>query len=328
MFKKYNSITNSYDGEFINKVKELNYDGPWFVSEKIHGANCQIAVTKDGIEIGGRNEVTDDKLWKEVLTKYESKAKALFYSTNADRVILFGEFFGGVYPHPDVPRDKNARKVQKGVWYSPSNHVMFFDLYIEPKTEPGYYACVNSFRFITDYFGIPRVDFKRVSTLEEALNYPNDELSTIYQEFDLPAIEGNIREGIVIRPDRDLWIGQSRVIIKNKNDRFKEVWREKRPIIDQKELSEKQLLVLEDILRYITENRAINVLSHYSEKPSMALLGSFIKDTNADVIEDFEKHNNVFNSMEKAEIKGITRRVNKKVSEICKKVLIEQMRGI
>lgn len=37
--------------------------------------------------------------------------------------------------------------------------------------------------------------------------------------------------------------------------------------------------------------------------------------------------NNIFNSMEKGEIKEITRRINKKVSEVCKKVLIDQLKG-
>ena len=74
----YNSDSGKEDEEFVNKVKALNYDGPWYVSEKIHGANCQIAVTKDGVEIGGRNEVTDNELWHKVVSQYSSKAIALF----------------------------------------------------------------------------------------------------------------------------------------------------------------------------------------------------------------------------------------------------------
>ena len=326
-FKKYNSITNSYMGDFIEKVRALDYKGPWHISEKIHGANCQIAVSEEGIEIGGRNEVTNDKLWKEVLLKYEGKAKALFHSTNADRIILFGEFFGGAYPHPDVPRDKKARKVQKGVWYTPHNEVIFFDLYIEPRNDNPYYVHINSFRYLMDFFELPRVSYTRVSTLDEALAYPNDEPSEIYERYDLPQIEGNIREGIVIKPEQDLWIGHDRVIIKNKNDRFKEVWKEKRPIIDQKELTEKQTEAIEDMLRYVTENRALNVLSHLDISQGMKVLGPLIKEMNEDVIKDFEANNNIFNSMEKAEIKEVTKRINKKTSEICKKVLIEQLKG-
>lgn len=322
-FKRYNSITNLYDEEFINKVKALNYNEPWYVSEKIHGANCQIAVTEDGVEIGGRNEVTDNELWHKVISQYANKAKALFHSTFAERIILFGEFFGGAYPHQDVPRDKNAKKVQKGVWYSPHNHVMFFDLFIEPTYEPAYYVSVPPLRYLLNYFGIPVVSFKRFLSLDEALAYPNDEVSEIYKNFDLPEIEGNIREGVVIRPEKDLWIGQSRVIIKNKNDKFKEAWKERRPVVDPRELTEKQIEAIEDMLRYVTENRIINILSHYGADLSVKLLGQLIRDTNKEVQEEFEKYNNIFNSMEKAEIKEVTRRVNKTVSELCKKVLME-----
>ena len=325
-FKRYNSITNSYDDEFIAKVKELSYDGPWYISEKIHGANCQLSVTEDGVEIGGRNQITDNELMRQELLKYAEKASALFNSITVRRIILFGEFFGGQYPHKDVPRDKEAKKVQKGVWYSPHNHVLFFDLFIEPLTGKPYYANLSNFRYLLGYFDIPRVGFKRLKTFEEALNYPNDELSEIYKLYDLPEIENNIREGVVIRPETDLWIGDTRVIIKNKNERFKEVWKERRPVVDQKELTEKQIDVLGDMLRYVTECRAVSILSHYGTSLSMKVLGPFIKDMNTEVIQEFEKYNNVFNSMEKTEIKEITRRVNKKVSEICKKVLTEQLK--
>lgn len=326
-FKRYNSITNSYDEEFIQKVQSLEYTGAWFVSEKIHGANCQLCVDQECFKIGGRNDFTDDNLWEEVLFPYEEAVTNLCNYIGAKRIILYGELFGGSYPHPNVPRDKAARKIQKGVWYSPSNHVLFYDLFIVPFEGNGYYAPVVTFEVLMDRFNLPRVDFKKVKSLKEALRYPNDGPSQVYRRYDLPEIEGNIMEGIVIKPSTTLWLGQTRVIIKSKNDRFKEVWRERKPIVDQKELTEKQIEVLEDMLRFVTENRAVSILSHYGSSKSMKVLGPLIKDMNTEVIQEFEKQNNVFNSMEKGEIKEITRRVNKKVSEICKKVLNEQIKG-
>lgn len=326
-FKRYNSITNSYDEEFIQKVQSLKYTGAWFVSEKIHGANCQLCVDQECFKIGGRNDFTDDDLWEKVLFPYEEAMTNLCNYIKAKRIILYGELFGGSYPHPNVPRDKAARKIQKGVWYSPSNHVLFYDLFIVPFEGNGYYAPVVTFEVLMDRFNLPRVNFKKVKSLKEALKYPNDGPSKVYRRYDLPEIEGNIMEGIVIKPSTTLWLGQTRVIIKSKNDRFKEVWRERKPIVDQKELTEKQIEVLEDMLRFVTENRAVSILSHYGSSKSMKVLGPLIKDMNTEVIQEFEKQNNVFNSMEKGEIKEITRRVNKKVSEICKKVLNEQIKG-
>ena len=326
-FKKYNSIKNSYENEFINKIKNIGYKGPWYVSEKIHGANCQIAITNEGIKIGGRNEVVDDPLWKKVILEYEEEAKALFNSIDAKRIILFGEFFGGSYPHPDVPRDKNARKIQKGVWYSPSNHVIFFDLYVEPITGIAYYVNVKSLIYLFSSFEIPLIDFKKLETLEDALDYPNDEISYVYKRYNLPEIKGNIREGVVIRPEENLWIGQARAIIKNKNDKFKEVQKERKPSIDQKELNEKQVIVLEGMLRYTTENKVLNILSHYGPNVSISSLGQLIQDTNKEIQEEFERNNNILNSMEKSEIKEVTRRVNKEVSRLCKKVIINYMNG-
>ena len=79
------------------------------------------------------------------------------------------------------------------------------------------------------------------------------------------------------------------------------------------------------MLRYVTENRVINILSHYGTESNLNLLGRLIQDTNKEVQEEFERHNNIFNSMEKAEIKEITRRINKEVSKLCKKVIMNQM---
>lgn len=326
-FKRYNSITNSYEGEFIQKIKNLCYKGPWFVSEKIHGANCQLCVDQEQFKIGGRNDFTDDSLWERVLLPYEEAVTNLCSYIKAKQIILYGEFFGGSYPHPNVPRDKTARKIQKGVWYSPHNHVLFYDLYIIPFEGNGYYVPVTTFEVLMDRFNLPRVNFKKFKSLEDALEYPNDGPSQVYTRYDLPEIENNIMEGVVIKPSSTLWLGQTRVIIKNKNERFKEVWRKRKPITDQKELTEKQVDALEDMLRFVTENRAVSILSHYGTSLSMKILGSFIKDMNAEVIQEFEKQNNIFNSMEKGEVKEITRRINKKVSEICKKVLMDQLKG-
>jgi len=49
-FKKYNSIENTYNKEFMEKIKLEGYDSLLYVvQEKVHGANC--CFVTDGKEV-------------------------------------------------------------------------------------------------------------------------------------------------------------------------------------------------------------------------------------------------------------------------------------
>ena len=325
-FIKYSSITNSYDSIFIEKVKtackENGFEGPWYISEKIHGANCQMTYDEDGFHVGCRNSFDVTSNWIDLLKKYEPALKAL-YKLNDGQVTFYGEFFGGSYPHKEVPRNPNAKRVQKGVYYTPNNEVLFYDVLLSGKG----FVDVESFIKLADLWKIPRVKFIKVSSLEEALNYPNDEPSEIYKRYNLPEIEGNIREGVVIKPATNFYAGQSRVIIKNKNDNFKEVSRKAKPVHTEEELAESTKEAVEKILCYVTEERIINCLSHFGAAPDMTCLGNLIKEANQDVLKDFENENNDFNNLDKVEIKKVTKRMSNAVAALCKQTLIKKMKG-
>ena len=59
----------------------------------------------------------------------------------------------------------------------------------------------------------------------------------------------------------------------------------------------------------------------------MTCLGDLIKETNQDVLKDFENENNDFNSLDKVEIKKVTKRMNNAVATLCKQTLIKKMKG-
>ena len=324
-FAKYSSITNSYDGVFIDKVRtecaKAGFKGPWYISEKIHGANCQVSYDEEGFNIGCRNSYECPSSWLNILLPYKYTMKLIYEEVGP--IAFFGEFFGGTYPHPDVARDPNAKRVQKGIFYTPNNEVLFYDLLFKGKG----FASVKEFIEIADRYCIPRVDFVEVPTLDEALAYPNNNPSKVYTKYDLPEIENNIMEGVVIKPAVNMYAGQSRMIIKNKNERFKEVAKCPKVVLPPEELDEKTKVALEKALAYITEERVINCLSHFGSEPDMTVLGNLIKETNQDVINSFENDNNDFGSMEKIEIKKVTKRVNTTVAKLCKEVLIKKMSG-
>ena len=54
--------------------------------------------------------------------------KELNQNGEKESVVLFGELFGGMYPHPDVEKDNRVHRVQSGVFYSPHIEFYAFDI--------------------------------------------------------------------------------------------------------------------------------------------------------------------------------------------------------
>ena len=340
-FKKYNSITNSYEDEFIVKVKMKNLDEyKWCITEKIHGSNTCICYDSinDTISYGKRTAFLEEgeKCYnvQECFNDINDKIKKLhsIYKESKgvapDSIIIFGEVCGGSYPHPDVPRDNKATKVQKGVFYSSTNKWVAFDIAVkEPNSEHYTYLPSSEFFKVCEELEIPTVPLLAiVDTFDEALKYPNDGQSVLHKQFGLPALPDNIMEGVVIKPyNIDAFIGQSRVVIKNKNDKFKEKSHEKRINI-QKELPEDIAKVSAELETYVTENRVNNILSHYGEmskSEKIRNLGMFIAETNKDIIAEAEREG-VFNILHnrKGDIKMATKSLNAKVANLVKSIIL------
>lgn len=165
-----------------------------------------------------------------------------------------------------------------------------------------------------------------VKSLNDALEYPNDEPSQIYTRYNLPMLEDNIREGVVIKPYTcDKFINNSRVVLKNKNERFAEVSRTKKkqePSV--RNLPENLQTIVNEMTSYINENRLNNIISHLGEV-SPKDMGMIIGLLNKDVIEDFNKDTGVLNTLEKADVKVVTRAINGVVSKFIKDNLLPRL---
>ena len=337
-FKKYNSIENHYQENFINKIKEANsgLSVQWFVTEKIHGCNAQISYDGKEVKYGKRTSyVENEKFYniKEVLGQYKDKL-IMYYNQLAilglelDKVIFFGELFGGSYPHPDVPRNTKCSQVQKGVYYTPNHEFKLFDICITFKD--GEYRYLSGYDFINTCktFGLPHVPVLDANiSLEKALSYPNNGESRVYSEYGLPQIQDNIMEGIVIRAwYSDLWISpEHRAIIKSKNDRFKEVsHQKKRETPKSQELPENIQMIIDKLEAYITPQRVNNIISHFGEV-TVKDLGNILKEMNIDVLNEFEKENNDFNELEKSELNVVRKILNAKVAQVVKPIFFERV---
>ncbi|MCX4029839.1 hypothetical protein H0A36_15850 [Endozoicomonas sp. SM1973] len=125
--RKYSSIENSYQDEFINKIIAHKLGvSEYFVQEKVHGAN--LSFWTDGVSIKSAKRIgfieEDENFYSntnlDVKNKYESLVYKIFKAVfsihqNIKTIAIFGKLFGGGYPHPDVVKDKKAVTIQ--IWW-------------------------------------------------------------------------------------------------------------------------------------------------------------------------------------------------------------------
>lgn len=323
-FRKYNTIDNSYQEDFIRDIIEQGLgDGAYVVQEKVHGANMSFFTNGQQILVAKRTEwIAEDEEfynWKAVLENHRERILLLYKDVrtlyDVSTITVYGELFGGGYPHPEVPKDERAKLVQRGIYYAPSNDFYGFDILVDGKnfldTETA-----NSL-FVKNGFIHARTLF--TGSLSACLAQSNTFKTTIPKEYQLAELDGNICEGIVIRPvEPRFFRSGSRVLIKNKNEQ----WAENNRYIDQEilskllhegeELSEEASFLCEELYRLITINRLANVVSKIGEVNPKKDMGKVLGLYNKDVLTDFLKtHQDAYNALEKHESKAVTKFLNK-----------------
>lgn len=339
-FKKYSSIENSYRLEMRNKIIEYGFNRyDWVVQEKINGANYSFWMNSEGYKPAKRTSfltVEDDfnnhefvmDLYNDRLTMLylviESMMDDLQKSSNIKmdgelEAVLYGEIFGGEYPHKDVEKDPKAKRVQKGVFYCPHNDFYAYDLKIN-----GWFINYDVFSEIMTNCGFLFAEALYRGDYDTCLAYPNEFQTTIPDKFDLPELEDNICEGVVLKPVHNMFFPNGkRVILKNKNDKFSEKQKERKHISEKEpvdiSMNEEQTELYNNICSYITENKLRNVLSHIgdvNDKMFGKVAGLFMKDVIDDASKDFTED---IALMSKSDFKVVQKNVNIKVQEMVKK---------
>lgn len=337
-FIKYPDIENSYRQEFVDKIKEMGYGNiEYVVTEKIHGANSQIAYDVNtgeffyGKRSGFLEEGEQFYNLRAAIKRYEryivDMAQQLKHDLGRigqrmESMTIFGEICGGSYPHPDVVKDNHASKVQKGVFYSPRNVWLAFDIaYTIADVERPFFLSYSKFNLYCMMYDIPTVpEITRAASLDEALTIANDQESHVYKFYDLPKLDNNIMEGVVIRPyNIDTWFGMSRLVLKNKNEHFKEKAAAKEDI--PKEIPEQVKAACEELSQYINVNRVHNVISHIGEVTPKDI-GRIIKEMSQDVLADYRKEHDTLDKLEKQDEKMVTKFLGNEVAKVVRDVVI------
>ncbi len=337
-FKKYSSIENHFNREFMEKVvAELPQDLEYVVQEKVHGANTSFLCDGNEVRFAKRTSMLEDEEkfyeYPELLDVYKDKVFKLFARIRdthpeVTSLSLFGEMFGGLYPHNDVKANRSLSHIQKGVCYTPEHEFYGFDIYLSDGVN-GWYLPVDEVNelFESEGFFYAKTLFR--GTLAECLKFPNAFPSKISEWLGLPPINDNICEGIVIRPVSPMYLRNgSRVLIKSKNERFaekKNVKRRNKLFAEPIPYSEQLKDLVVEVEAYVTENRLNNVVSHIGEvhvpKDFGKIMGLFSKD----VLEDFLKeHGGDYAGLEKSEQKLLNKELNKLATDLVKKVYMNQ----
>ncbi len=251
----------------------------WVVTEKIHGANFSFILEGDVLKYAKRKDFlrwTDDFFgFQLVAERLDTAVMQLFERIRRDHpfytATIYGELYGGHYPHPEVAADARVQAIQTGIHYSPTIEYCAFDIAIARGAD-GSNRCYLDYAQAQVYFeecGFPFAQPLLVGKLNRALFFDPRFDSLIPGSLGLPAITPNLVEGIVLKPNRNIVVqtskGEMRPILKIKNKEFaEEQFHESQAwsyLHTGASASERFLFLVPELRRYITSQRLQSTFS-------------------------------------------------------------------
>lgn len=259
----------------------------WVVTEKIHGANFGLVTDGSEVRFAKRKEFLHPEEdffdYQSLKSQLAYQAKEIFKILQAEqnqllKVFVYGELFGGEYPHPDVPAVPHVQAVQTGIYYSSKIEYCAFDIAVEVKGNPltRVYLDYDKARSLFQQVGMMSAEPLFMGRYEDVLAYSPEFDSTISTLLHLPKLPfRNPAEGIVIKPIKVIYIethkGKVRPILKIKIPEFAEDSRfhQATKWTSQKTLPLQSLTpglsieeeLSQEMLALVTETRLSNVIS-------------------------------------------------------------------
>ncbi len=222
----------------------------WIVTEKIHGANfCFVTDGQEVLPAKRKAFLAEDEDFfghRALMARHAGGVREVFArlkerDPQAAFVFVYGELFGGAYPHPDVPPVPGVEPVQTGCWYSPRIEFCAFDVGVLREGEKErVYLEQGEAASLCEAAGIPFARPLFRGGYEEAFAYPLPFETTFPARLGLPSLgPSNKAEGVVLKPARAIVVprrpGVIRPVVKRKiaefseDERFHEAekWRER-----------------------------------------------------------------------------------------------------
>jgi len=325
-FKKYDSIENSYREKEIERIYQHGFgdkDIEWVVTEKVHGSNFGFICGGNIVQAFKRTSILSNEELEKffdadiMYEKYKDKVLKLTNYLqniyNIPRIQIFGEHFGGIY---NDQTEKGYTRIQREVHYIPFTDFIVFDIMIWDKNTP-YYLDWDIVKELSKMFGFKTVPELFRGTFTDCLNFPNEYQTKVPELYGLEPIENNISEGNVIKPiNTEYFPNGERVILKNKNNKFKEKGRIKKPKNTKNlNLNDEERKWVDEISRYFEVNRIQNLLSKGDVKLEWKQFGKVAGLFFQDALDDFKKDNPDFEKLEKGSKKLIQRYAQKQAQD-------------
>ena len=252
MYRSCPKLRDVRDASFVRWVdEEAGKDVEFVVQEKVCGEPVWMGCDGQDVALGWLSELNDDGAKVEVLSaglaglaeRYRPRlfrlcahVRQLFPDVRSVKV--YGELFGGEYPHCLVARCKERLPVREGVYYAPDYGFYAYDIGVEGRTfgegkrsceqecedaaALPHYLSVAVCNRLFESLGIFHARTLFQGSLEECLHYPNAFPTRLPDWLDLPPLRNNWCEGTVIRPLAPLLTtAGERVLLKNVNSRHK-----------------------------------------------------------------------------------------------------------
>lgn len=317
-FSSYEKMPTSLKKLALNQNQYAQLDKiDWVVTEKIHGANFCFIYENGKLSYGKRKEylawnddffgfqIVVNKLENQIIQLCEELSQNLQH-LKVQKYMIYGELFGGHYPHAEVEKKENIQAIQTGIYYSNAIEFCAFDIAFESnlneknaisKTYLDYKKAIVLFEKHKILYVKPLF----IGKLNQALEFDIRINSTIPKLVNLLELEINLIEGIVIKPFEELNpnLFLERPILKVKNPEFEENeafhQAQKWSFVPQLSSNTEELqFLVEEIRNYVTQNRLQSAISKIGKldfdnpKRIKEIETEFLRD----IFTDFNENNN------------------------------------
>ena len=226
-FKPYPSIGNAADAEWMALVREcVSPETLFAVQEKVDGVDVSFLCDDLDVRMARRTTILKPREkffgFQDILERYSGHVYHIYNLLRLSypditSIAVYGELFGGAYPHPEVFLERFVKPVRRGVWYAPHYDFYAFDIYVFT-AHGGFFLPVMEANTLFSTAGLLYARNLFVGPLDDCLAYPHVFPTWLPAELVLPPLEDNLCAGIVLKPlDPIVLPDGRRVAIKVKN---------------------------------------------------------------------------------------------------------------
>ena len=327
--KNSNNYQQNYQLSFAKRKEVLSWNDDFFA--------FQLLVNQIEDKILLLFEELNQNISKEIIKEINKNNNKEFSNNTTifvKKYIIFGELFGGEYPHEAVPKNPKLDAIQTGVYYSNNIGFYAFDIAFEIENQQErIYLDYEKALYYFEKYGLFCAKPLFIGKLNEALAFNTRINSTIPALLGLPLLENNLIEGVVLKPfhQPNAKIIQFRPIIKIKNKEFDEKiifhQAKKWSYTPETTLLSKSVelsFLVDEIAQYINQNRLNSVLSKIGklDKNNILRMESIKTEFLRDILADFDEDtNNMFLELQQTQKQWLKDRLNAKINDFLENLI-------